>query len=165
MTTDTSEKGLETLIVSALTGQMPGTLDQQEARGIYGGAGYVAGDPTDYDRDHAVDLAKLLAFLEDTQSPTFEQIGLTADGPSRQKFLARLQGEIAKRGVIEVLRRGVSHGPAHMELFYGTPSPGNLKAVEHFAANTANCVTAKTRPSSPWIWRSSSTACPWQPSS
>src|SRR5690606_35077130 len=53
----------------------------------------------------------------------------------RQKFLARLQGEIGKRGVIDVLRHGVKHGPHEAALFYGTPSPGNAKAAERFAAN------------------------------
>ena len=43
----------------------------------------------------------------------------------RRKFLARLQGEVSKRGVIDVLRKGVKDGPYHVELFYGTPSPGN----------------------------------------
>jgi type I restriction enzyme, R subunit len=43
--------------------------------------------------------------------------------------------KIAKRGVIDVLRKGIDHGPAHVDLFYGTPSPGNAKAAERFAAN------------------------------
>ena len=50
-------------------------------------------------------------------------------------FFHRLQGEVAKRGVIDVLRNGLRHGPASVELFYGSPSPGNAKAAEHFAAN------------------------------
>ena len=31
--------------------------------------------------------------------------------------------------------RGVKQGPCSVELFYGTPSPGNAKAAELFAAN------------------------------
>jgi type I site-specific restriction-modification system R (restriction) subunit len=118
-TSDTSEKGLESLIGAALTS----------------GPGYVEGDPADYDRDHAVDLAKLLAFLQATQPEVVAQLVLDADGPKRQQFLARLQGETAKRGVVDVLRNGIKHGPAQVDPFYGTPSPGNLKAVERFAAN------------------------------
>src|SRR5205814_10018754 len=57
------------------------------------------------------------------------------DGPTRRKFLARLQGEISKRGVIDVLRHGVKHGPQQMDLFYGTPSPGNPAAAERYAQN------------------------------
>jgi len=43
--------------------------------------------------------------------------------------------QVAKRGVVKVLRSGIRHGPAHVDLFYGTPTPGNLKAAERFAAN------------------------------
>lgn len=137
--TDTTEKGLESLIVAALTGYtgevaLPaGVMSEETAP--YGGAGYVQGDPADYDRDHAVDLAKLLAFLRATEPDVVEQLGLDADGPKRQQFLARLQGEIAKRGIVDVLRKGIRHGPASIDLFYGTPSPGNTTAVERFAAN------------------------------
>ncbi len=98
-------------------------------------AGYVQGRSEDYDRDHAVDLAKLLAFLSATQSKAVDALGLAEDGPKRQQFLHRLQGEIAKRGVIDVLRNGVKHGPVSVDLFYGTPTPGNMRAQELFAAN------------------------------
>lgn len=117
--TDTSEKGLETLIVRSL-------IDE---------AGYVAGDPKDFDRDHAVDTAKLFAFLNATQPKAVEALGIGEDGPRRLQFLHRLQGEIAKRGVVDVLRNGVKHGPSSVELFYGTPTPGNAKAEALFAAN------------------------------
>src|SRR2546422_1811425 len=138
-TTDTSEKGLENLIVAALTGTRSDTATTSDSihdpSTSYGGAGYVLGDPKDYDRAHAVDLAKLLTFLQATQPQVFAQLGLANDGPPRLKFLARLQGEIAKRGVVDVLRKGIKHGPASVDLFYGTPSPGNAMAVERFAAN------------------------------
>jgi type I restriction enzyme R subunit len=98
-------------------------------------AGYIPGEAADYDRDHAIDLAKLLAFLSTTQPTVVEQLALGADGPKRLQFLTRLQGEIAKHGVIDILRKGIDHGPAHMDLFYGTPSPGNAKAVERFSQN------------------------------
>jgi type I restriction enzyme R subunit len=121
--TDTSEKGLESIIVASLVEE----------------AGYVQGDPQDYDREHAVDLAKLLQFLSATQPETYEALGIgEEDGssnPRRTQFLQRLQGEIAKRGVVDVLRGGIKHGPAHVDLFYGTPTPGNVKAAERFAAN------------------------------
>ena len=106
-----------------------------EATVPYGGVGYVLGDSKNYDRDHAVDLANLLVFLRHTQPKVVDQLGLTEEGPRRQQFLARLQGEIAKRGIIDVLRKGIKHGPASVDLFYGTPSPGNEKAVQLFAAN------------------------------
>ena len=136
-TSDTSEKGLESLIFNALTSS------RRDATPVLEGvrepesfsACYVTGDPKDYNRDHAVDLAKLLAFLQATQPTVFSQLGIATDGPVRLKFLARLQGEVAKRGVVDVLRKGIHHGPASVDLFYGTPSPGNAKALERFEAN------------------------------
>jgi len=119
MPTDTTEKSFESLIVESLTSEVD----------------YVQGDPRDYDRTHAVDMVKLLGFLQSTQPETVEQLGIASEGPSRLKFLARLQGEIAKRGVVNVLRRGIRHGPVFVDLFFGTPSPGNIKAVERFKSN------------------------------
>ena len=118
-TTDTSEKGLEALIVESLVSC----------------ADYVQGSSEDYDRDHAVDLAQLQAFIRATQPDKAEALGLGEDSPRRMQFLHRLQGEIARRGVIDVLRHGIKHGPIHLDLFYGTPTPGNVKAEERFAAN------------------------------
>ncbi len=136
---DTSERGLESLIVSALTGKTPRAMRGDETVGetaaAYGGGGYVEGDPNDYDRDHAVDLAKLLDFLRATQPEKVEQLGLEEEGTGRRQFLARLLSKIAKYGVVEVLRGGVQHGPASVDLFYGTPSPGNEAAKTLFDAN------------------------------
>ena len=138
-TSDTSEKGLESLIVSALVGARGEVTDRTgigaEPDLFYGGTQYVPGNPSAYDRDHAVDLERLFEFLRATQPKVLEQLGISEDSSKRQKFLARLQGEIAKRGIIDVLRKGIKHGPASVDLFYGTPSPGNAKAVELFAAN------------------------------
>ena len=136
--TDTSEKGLELLIFEALAGVptdvAPEAGEAAEAA-RYAGVGYIPGDSRDYDPVHTVDLAKLLSFLESTQPRTFQQLQIVEDGPPRLKFLARLQGEIAKRGVVDVLRNGIRHGPASVDLFYGTPSPGNLQALTRFESN------------------------------
>ena len=119
MTTDTSERGLEALIVRSL-------IDE---------GGYIAGDPGNYDREHAVDTAQLFAFLNATQPEAVATLGIGADGPPRLRFLHRLAGEIDRHGVVDVLRKGVRHGPAAVELLYGAPTPGNTKAERLFAAN------------------------------
>lgn len=139
MTTDTSERGLERLICTALTGSAcdPGTVEVEAVRerpAAYG-AGWICGHPEDYDREYCVDLAQLTAFLRETQPEVADALDLGRDGPTRRKFLARLQGEISRRGTIDVLRHGLKHGPHHLDLFYGTPSPGNVKAAERYAAN------------------------------
>ena len=142
MTTDTSEKGLETLIMRQMTGTdglavAPNRVTERPPP--YGGIGYTAGSAQDYDRAYALDVPQLFAFLHATQPEAFKKLALAdthdARGISRLKFLARLSGEIGKRGVIDVLRKGVEHGPVHFDLFYGTPSPGNAKAEKLHAEN------------------------------
>ncbi len=139
MTTDTSERGLEELIVRAMTGRtdvlVPEHVPIETSVPAAGGTGWLLGDSHHYDREYCVDLVQLRGFLLATQPVAHESLHLDEDGPTRRKFLARLQGEITKRGTIDVLRHGVKHGPHHLDLFYGTPSPGNLKAEERFASN------------------------------
>jgi type I restriction enzyme R subunit len=139
--TDTSEAGLETLICRALTGSdctprptgAPAVV--AETASPYGGAGWLSGDPADYDREYCVDLVQLAAFLRSTQPEVAEALDLDHDSPTRRKFLARLQGEVSKRGVVDVLRGGIQHGPHRIELFYGTPSPGNETARALYEQN------------------------------
>jgi type I restriction enzyme R subunit len=135
---DTSERGLERLICTALTGAPcdPGVATDRVADrpGTYA-AGWICGRAEDYDREHCVDLAQLLAFLRATQPEAYEALELGHDGQMRRKFLDRLQGEISRRGTIDVLRDGVKHGPHHIDLLYGMPSLGNEKAAERHAAN------------------------------
>ncbi len=139
--TDTSETGLETLICRALTGSdcAPRTAGAPavvaESKAAYGGVGWLPGDPADYDREYCVDLVQLAAFLRATQPEVAEALDLDNDSPTRRKFLARLQGEVSRRGVVDVLRNGVQHGPHRIELFYGTPSPGNEQARALYEQN------------------------------
>ena len=137
MTTDTSEKGFESLICETLTGadctpRRGGTV--HESPSGYG-VGWTCGDPQDYDREHCVDLAQLSAFLEVTQPVVAESLALGEDNPTRRRFLARLQGEVAKRGTVDVLRKGIKHGPHQIDLMYGTPSPGNERAKVLYGQN------------------------------
>src|ERR1019366_9343810 len=111
---------LETVIVGHLTSEA---------------GGWLAGDPKDYQREYAVDLAQLSAFLKATQPEKAEALDLDQDSPTRQKFLGRLQGEITKRGIVDVLRKGLRHGPHDLDVFYGTPSPGNASAQQRYAEN------------------------------
>jgi type I restriction enzyme R subunit len=140
MTIDISEKGLETLIMRHMTGTdglaVPANTIAERPL-PYGGTGYTAGSAQDYDRAHAVDVPLLFAFLQDTQPEAFKKLAMTDDPKdmNRLKFLARLSSEVGKRGVIDVLRKGVEHGPVHFDLFYGTPSPGNSKAEDLHAQN------------------------------
>jgi type I restriction enzyme R subunit len=120
MTSDTSELGLEALIVRDMTSKA---------------GGWIGGTPSDYNREYCVDLKQLTAFLRASQPEVSEVLDLGDDTPTRRKFLSRLQGEITKRGTIDVLRHGIRHGAHDITLFYGTPSPGNEKAKQQYENN------------------------------
>lgn len=143
-TTDTSEKGLETLIFLAMTGRTgletpPDVVQEVISPTVAGGTGWLAGWPRDYDRAHAVDAAQFFAFLQATQPEELSKLGIATytnkSDITLLKFLARLEGQIGKRGVIDVLRNGIKHGALTFDLFYGTPSPGNSKAATLHAEN------------------------------
>ena len=120
MTTDTTEKGLERLICIAMAGHAcePAQGGAVAERPANYGVGWIGGDPQDYDREYCIDLAQLSAFLHDTQPVAAEPLDLGQGSPTRRKFLARLQGEVAKRGTIDVLRKGVKHGPHQIDRGY-----------------------------------------------
>ncbi len=119
MPTNTKEIGLESLIVNYLTNNN----------------GYELGRNEDYNKDYAVDETRLLRFLHDTQPEEVEKIGILNSQHKKEQFLNRLQGEIAKRGVIDVLRNGINVYPANLIMFYMTPSEKNIAAKEMFDKN------------------------------
>ncbi len=116
--TNTKESGLESLIVKWL-------VDHN---------GYEQGSNADYNREYAVDETRLFRFLQDTQPEALEKLGVFKSDMKKQ-FLNRLQGEIAKRGIIDVLRNGVKIYPANLIMFYLTPTENNAKAKEMFEKN------------------------------
>ncbi|MFJ3934609.1 type I restriction endonuclease subunit R [Streptomyces sp. NPDC090029] len=89
---------------------------------------------------YGLDVQQLAAFLQTTQPAVAEAVGLgegwAAESPARTKFLAKLQGEITKNGVVQVLRRGFGHGAVpHIDFYYPLPTPGNTMAEALHAAN------------------------------
>jgi len=119
MPTNTRESGLEELIVNWLVTHNS----------------YEQGANKDYNREYAVDEFRLFRFLEDTQPEQVELLGVRKGDLKRLQFLDRLRGEIAKRGVIDVLRKGIKAYPARVIMFYMTPSSKNPKAKELFEKN------------------------------
>ncbi len=117
--TNTKESGLESLIVKWLVGQN----------------GYEQGTNADFNRDYAIDETRLFRFLQDTQPDSLDKLGVFKSEIKKNQFLNRLQGEIAKRGIIDVLRNGVKVYPASLIMFYLTPTENNAKAKEMYEKN------------------------------
>ena len=117
--TDKSEKGFETLIVNWLVEQN----------------GYEQGANDDYNKEYAVDETRLFRFLNDTQPREMAKLGVNNSEQKKRQFLNRLSGEIAKRGIIDVLRNGVKAYPADLIMFYFTPTENNEKSKQMFEKN------------------------------
>ena len=117
--TNTKESGLETLIVKWLVEHN----------------GYEEGSNADYNKEYAIDETRLFRFLKDTQPDQMDKLGVFKSEQKKRQFLNRLQGELAKRGIIDVLRNGIKVYPVDLIMFYLTPTENNIKARELFEKN------------------------------
>ena len=117
--TNTKENGLEALIVKWL-------VEQND---------YEEGSNTDYIREYAMDGTQLFRFLQDTQPTKLDKLGVLQSDHKKKLFLSRLQGEIAKRGIIDVLRNGFAMYPVTLDMYYVTPNPRNEAARELYDKN------------------------------
>ena len=97
--------------------------------------GWTEGAAADFDAAYALDLDHLTAFIEETQPNAAKALSLAESSPASHKFLARVQGEITKRGIVHLLRNGVDHLGQHIDLYYPRPTEGNARAAELFAKN------------------------------
>ncbi|MCI9560487.1 MAG: type I restriction endonuclease subunit R, partial [Lachnospiraceae bacterium] len=117
--TNTRENGFETLIVNWLVEHN----------------GYEEGSNADYNKEYAIDETRLFRFLQDTQPSQMSKLGVFQSNQKKRQFLNRLQGELAKRGIVDVLRNGIKVYPADLIMFYLTPTENNEKAREMFQKN------------------------------
>lgn len=117
--TDKTEKGFETIIVNWLVEQN----------------GYEQGTNDDYNKEYTIDETRLFRFLNDTQPREMAKLGVNNSDQKKRQFLNRLSGEIAKRGIIDVLRNGVKAYPADLIMFYFTPTENNEKSKQMFEKN------------------------------
>ena len=117
--TNTKESGLEALIVKWLVEQN----------------GYEEGTNADYNKEYAIDEPRLFRFLQDTQPSQMGKLGVFQSEQKRRQFLNRLQGELVKRGIVDVLRNGIKVYPVDLIMFYLTPTENNEKAREMFQKN------------------------------
>ena len=116
---NTKESGLEALIVKWL-------VDHN---------GYEEGTNADYSKEYALDETCLFRFLQDTQPDQMDKLGVFKSKQKKRQFLNRLQGELAKRGIIDILRNGIKVYPVDLIMFYLTPTENNAKAKEMFEKN------------------------------
>jgi type I restriction enzyme R subunit len=138
MTTDTSERGLERLICTALAGD---ACEPSREHGVrrpmpgYGGVGWIPGDWHDYDREYCLDHGAALGIPSRDAAGRLRRAGIGAGraDPAQVPGTAPRRDQQARHH--RCAAHGIKHGPHHLDLFYGTPSAGNAKAAERYAAN------------------------------
>lgn len=124
MTTDTSEKNLETILVSYL-------------RDVHG---YEEGVSENYNKDYALDTERVKRFILSTQKKKAENTACFASEMSERKFFTELNKQLAARGITDVLRKGFRYISEIFDMYYPLPSELNPTAQEMYAKNIF-CVT------------------------
>lgn len=116
---DTSEKGLEDIIVAYL----------RDANG------YNQGDSSEYNKTYALLPDRVEAFIRRTQPEKAEELRVFDTPAERNKFFTRLRDEITKRGVTDVLRKGFRYITQLFDLYYVLPSELNPTAKRLYGEN------------------------------
>lgn len=122
MSTDTTEKGLEAHITQYL-------IEQNK---------YVLRENKVYDNVNCMDSDLLFEFLEKTQPKAVAKLKQYHKDLYQQKILKRLNDQIQAKGIIEVLRKGITDGftDTKLQLFYDQPvSNYNVTALKSYEAN------------------------------
>lgn len=116
---DTSETGLEKIIVDWLRDKN----------------GYEQATPHDYNKTFALVESWVERFVTATQPDKVEESMCFASPSERLKFFTRLSGEIGKRGVVDVLRKGYKFNGNTFDLYYPLPSQLNPSAKAAYKQN------------------------------
>ena len=71
---------------------------------------HAEGDAALYDREHALFLPDLLAWIEQTQPTSWQALTKTHGPQVGERVSARVRKSLDERGTLDVLRRGVAMG-------------------------------------------------------
>ncbi|MGI2902226.1 type I restriction endonuclease subunit R [Tolypothrix sp. VBCCA 56010] len=117
--TDTSEKGLETLIETSLLT-----------------SGYIKGESSNYNRTYCIDKTQLLQFLRTTQPTQISKLETNYNTRFEEKLFQRISDQIKTKGIIEILRNGIKAGEVSLTLYYKQPaSQLNPQAIQNYNQN------------------------------
>lgn len=117
MVSQTNEAALESHIESALVRD-----------------NYRIGNPSDFDREFAIDAKRFWDFLEDTQATELAKLKTRPDW--QRLVLERLSKKIKRDSVLAVLKKGLDIDDAHFTLLYRLPySTLNPEVEANYASN------------------------------
>ncbi len=117
--TNTKEIGFEEFIEQELEGQ-----------------GYVSRQASQYDKKLCMDTELAVRFLKEAQPDAWAKLKEQYGDGVEASVLARIDSEIAERGLLDVLRKGVKDRGVKLELIFFKPENElNAEAVAEYRAN------------------------------
>ena len=97
---------------------------------------YIKGNPQNYNRELAMDTGAVIDFIKSTQSKEWTLLTKRHGALVEQNFLKRLDNELKRRGMIDVLRHGIDDTGVSFKLSYFKPgSTMNKSAIESYDMN------------------------------
>ena len=87
-------------------------------------SGYRSLQPASYNKSLCLIRSETLQFIQMTQPDVYRRLGRQYGTDTPDKLLARVSREIARRGVLDVLRKGVKDRGCFFDLTYFRPSSG-----------------------------------------
>ncbi len=98
--------------------------------------GWVQGDPSEWNREVALDTAQLFGFLQDSQPKEWAKLAGVHGEKLEERFLTRLTKELDARGTLGVLRHGISDYGVTVQLCFFKPAHGMApEAVDLYDKN------------------------------
>lgn len=98
--------------------------------------GYSKGDQKSYDRKKALDLLKLVEFIQTTQPKAWERYVDTYKADAESKLFKRFTEEVELNGLLHVLRQGITdHGIKLHVAAFRHESTLNPEVVKNYEAN------------------------------
>lgn len=102
--------------------------------------GYSSISNQDYDATLAIFPDTLFSFIESTQEKKWKKLSKIHGEGVKQKFLSRLNKEIDIRGMLDVIRKGITDYGVKFELAYFKPETTfNGDAVDKYNSNILGC--------------------------
>lgn len=126
MAMDTSEKGFETNIETALimNGYTKRELESEASNNF---------------KKHAIDVEELFSFLEDTQEKRLRTLEKSYGPMYKSEVLKRIKDQLHKQGLVECLRKGIKDRGVTLQLAFNKPPTDMNKTLnEQYTKNRFN---------------------------
>lgn len=102
--------------------------------------GYSKGDLSTYDRTKAIDMPKLISFIQATQPKQWERYIRNYNSEAENKLYKRLNEEVEANGLIHVLRYGINDRGVKINVAYFRPETTlNPDVIKLYEANILTC--------------------------